>query len=126
MGQTYPILVVDDDPLSLRLLTGVLRGGSWTITACSDAQEALRLVAVERYRAVVCDLDMPGGDGLDILRAVRFQDPRCALVLVTAHEPPAADPRPDLVLRKPVDGPRLRAWLAALPDDAVPPANRQG
>jgi len=118
MNPLETILVIDDDPLSLRLLTGVLSGGPWQVTACSDPLEALRLMASQRFRAVVCDVDMPGSDGLDIMRSVRFQDPACAVVLVTGHaEVPedAAAGKPDLLLHKPVDKERLRGFLTALP-----------
>jgi DNA-binding response OmpR family regulator len=71
MQQRPTILIVDDDPDLLALVSGVLeRSGMGTITARSVA-EAEAPVAEARADLVVLDLMMPGEDGLSFCRRLR-------------------------------------------------------
>ncbi|MCC7543081.1 MAG: sigma-54-dependent Fis family transcriptional regulator [Deltaproteobacteria bacterium] len=85
MSETRPtVLVVDDKPNMLSLIGKVLRKNARVLTA-STGEEAVRLLEHERIDVVVCDLRMPGMDGLDVLRACRSMRPSTTFVLMTAH-----------------------------------------
>ena len=110
------LLVVDDDPMMLRMLAAALRGGPWRATLVSDAQEAIRLARTQRWDGLITDLDLPGGDGLDLAGLVRQADPGIPVAVITAvnDPPPAGGPGgPDLVLRKPLDRQALLDFLKA-------------
>jgi putative two-component system response regulator len=66
------ILIVDDDPASILLLTAVLREIGAEVCGVSESSEALR--AFHRFEPdlVILDLHMPAPDGIEILRALRL------------------------------------------------------
>ena len=62
------ILVVDDEPGIRALLSDVLSGPERHVTLASDGLEAVRRLRERRYDAVVTDVNMPGMNGIDLLR----------------------------------------------------------
>lgn len=78
------VLVVDDKPNMLRLMTKVLKGDAVVRTAEGGA-EALKVLACESVDVVLCDLKMPDMDGLDVLRASKRLRPGAEFVLMTAY-----------------------------------------
>lgn len=65
------ILVVDDNPVSQRVLRAVLAKGDYRVHCCADGPSALAAAAARRYRLVLMDLFMPGMDGLETLERLR-------------------------------------------------------
>jgi len=78
------LLVVDDKPNMLSLLAKRFGGIARVVTA-EGVIEALGALEREPVSAVLCDLRMNDGDGLDVLRAVRTRWPAVRFVLMTAH-----------------------------------------
>ena len=60
------ILLVDDDPDLLRLLSIRLQGGGYSVTAVESAEAALSQIAVSSPDVVITDLRMGGMDGMDM------------------------------------------------------------
>ena len=79
------ILVVDDDPDLLRLLSMRLTGAGYRVTATASAEEALVKIALERPQLVLSDVQLPGKDGLALFDAIRVQHPSLPVILLTAH-----------------------------------------
>ena len=65
------VLVVDDDPQVLRLMRVNLELEGYDVVSAPDGEEALEAVISERPDVVVCDVMMPGTDGLTVLRNLR-------------------------------------------------------
>jgi PAS domain S-box-containing protein len=65
------VLVVDDDPDSLEVLTSLLQMHGATVTATSAAAEAVRMVQRERPDLLISDIAMPDHDGYWLLEQVR-------------------------------------------------------
>jgi two-component system, OmpR family, KDP operon response regulator KdpE len=65
------ILVVDDEPQILRALTTNLRGAGYEVVRAATADEALALAATRPPDAVVLDLVLPDGSGVDVCRELR-------------------------------------------------------
>jgi PAS domain S-box-containing protein len=65
------ILVVDDDPSSLKLMDVTLRRLSFHVVCCSDGATALAAVELQRPLAVILDLLMPHVDGFEFLARFR-------------------------------------------------------
>ena len=61
------ILVVDDDPMTLRNVRDILSRAGYTLTVTGDPEEALRLFESERPQLALLDLLLPGGDGIDLM-----------------------------------------------------------
>jgi two-component system response regulator GlrR len=79
------ILVVDDDPDLLRLLSMRLTGAGYRVTATASAEEALVKIAMGRPQLVLSDVQLPGKDGLALFDAIRVQHPSLPVILLTAH-----------------------------------------
>ncbi|MGC8794412.1 MAG: sigma-54-dependent transcriptional regulator [Bryobacteraceae bacterium] len=78
------ILVVDDDPGFRKLLETILTGEGHSVRSAGSVQDALRAGASERFDLVLCDLRLPDGDGLLILRRFRELAPGTPFVMITA------------------------------------------
>lgn len=80
------ILLVDDDPALLHLLTRWLSGRGASIATARNALEAITLMAdTGPCEVVVVDHQLPGMSGLALLEAVRMRWPSCRRVLYTGH-----------------------------------------
>jgi two-component system KDP operon response regulator KdpE len=65
------VLVVDDEPQIVRALKVILRGAGYTTQQAETKQEALDAVAVRPPDAMVLDLILPDGSGVEVCREVR-------------------------------------------------------
>lgn len=77
------LLVVDDEVPLQELFASVLRDEGWDVDVARNGDEALRLLADQRYEVVLSDIDMPQMNGLQLLKAVRVRDLDLPVVLVT-------------------------------------------
>jgi two-component system response regulator GlrR len=120
------VLLVDDDPDLLRLLSMRLTGAGLRVTAAESAEKALAQLAIERPQLVVSDVKLPGMDGLALFDAIRGKHPSLPVILLTAHGtiPDAVEATSRGVytyLTKPFDGKALleviqQALLLSAPD----------
>ncbi len=80
------ILLVDDDPALLNLLTRWLGGRGATIETARSGVEALTLLSEwEGCEVVVADQQMSGMTGVRLLDAIKLRWPHCRRVLYTGH-----------------------------------------
>ena len=68
------ILVIDDNPTNCDLLARQLERQGYTVTAASNAQQALRLLQAVSYDLILLDMIMPGISGLDLLQQLKSTD----------------------------------------------------
>lgn len=69
--QSKKLLVVDDDPMQLKLMTRLLEKGEYQLLTASNGKDALRIVLTDEPRIVLTDLVMPEMTGQDLCRALR-------------------------------------------------------
>ncbi len=79
------LLVVDDDPGFRKLLETILSAEGYQVTTAGAVAEAVRAGAAQRFDLVLCDLRLPDGDGLQILRRYRELSPETPFVMITAY-----------------------------------------
>lgn len=65
------ILVVEDEPETLELVSMVLQGAGATVVSAAHAEAAMDQLEREHPDVVVSDLNLPGADGCDLVRRVR-------------------------------------------------------
>jgi diguanylate cyclase (GGDEF)-like protein/PAS domain S-box-containing protein len=65
------ILVVDDNELNRDALSCLLRLHQYEVDGAGEGQEALSLINTHKYDLVVLDIEMPGLNGLDVLKEIR-------------------------------------------------------
>ena len=68
------ILIVDDDPASLALLSRHLRTAGYTVLTAENGAEAIRVLVNEGPNIVITDWTMPEMDGVELCRAVRSHE----------------------------------------------------
>ena len=76
------VLVVDDEPIVLNLLARALEQ-RFHVVPCHSATDALSHLRQGAFSAVLSDINMPGMNGIELLRAVRKHDPDLPVLLVT-------------------------------------------
>ena len=79
------LLVVDDDPDMLRLLSMRLSSAGYQVTAVTSAETALTQLEIEHPQLVLSDVRLPGRDGLQLFDEIRKRHPSLPVILLTAH-----------------------------------------
>lgn len=82
------ILIVDDEDATRRLLGRVLEGHGYVCTLAADAHEARAQLDNEQFDLILCDVNMPGESGLQLLKHVLREHPDTAAVMVTGLDDP--------------------------------------
>ena len=81
------ILAVDDDNAVRISLNVMFR--KWTdiqLEVAEDARNALEKLAVNEYLMMFCDIDMPGMNGLELLKEVKEKYPKMPVVMITGNQ----------------------------------------
>ena len=85
------VLVVDDDPFQLELITDVLRSlGVHDITQAANADQAVqaqnRFQTGSLFDLMLCDLHMPGKDGFQLMEAMAGAGYKGAVIIVSGQD----------------------------------------
>lgn len=80
---TYRILVVDDDPVVLQMVSEVLGTGGYVPTVTADPRQALALLGAETFDLIISDFVMPHVDGLQLLETARERNPSAAVLMMS-------------------------------------------
>ena len=83
------ILVIDDEHNLRELLRIVLEGEGYDVREAATYAEGEAMLASESFALVICDIFLPDGNGLDLVRAYRPTHANTQFVVVTAHTTPA-------------------------------------
>ena len=79
------LLIIDDNPGSLEMLSSALAQPDLEILTASDPEEGVDLVHTRHPQIVLTDLIMPGMTGMEVLDRVMEFDPATEVILMTAH-----------------------------------------
>ena len=79
------ILLVDDDPDILKLVSLRLNAAGYGVKEAESGEKALALLAASRPDLVITDLKMDGMDGLTLFDEIRKQAPTLPVIILTAH-----------------------------------------
>ncbi len=86
MSDTRSILVVEDDDNIRNGLVALLTANGYAVTEAGDGAAGLRAFAQNRPDLVLLDVMMPGLNGYDVCRAIRKDDVRTPVVMLTAKD----------------------------------------
>jgi len=113
------IVVVDDNPINLKLLRVVLTGEGYEVRTAQDAEEAMALLETFHPRLILMDLQLPGMDGLELTRKLKAAPgtQRVIIVAVTSYAMKGDDERAlaagcDDYVTKPIDTDALAKLVA--------------
>ncbi|MBR1635999.1 MAG: response regulator [Lachnospiraceae bacterium] len=118
------VLVVDDTPMNLTVIKGLLAGTKMFITTANSGEECLEKIKYDSFNVVLLDHMMPGMDGIETIHRIRETHPDLPVYALTAN---AAEGEEFYLshgfngfLTKPVDGVTLeKAIRKYLPDEIV-------
>ena len=87
MTETVRIIVADDHAVVRKGVRDILEEvpGFTVVAECGSGEETLHAIASEAPHVVVLDVDMPGTDGLHVLRALKDEASKPEFVLMTMH-----------------------------------------
>lgn len=83
------VLVVDDDVSIRRMIARMLERAGYQCSEAPDAPSALALAAHDDFQLVTCDINMPGGSGLGLVRDLQAGYPDIAVLMVSGMDSPA-------------------------------------
>lgn len=87
------ILILDDEPIILNLLSLLLRYEGAEIDAVNSCTAAQQLLTTRVYDAVVADIRLPDGSGTELLAQGYANAPAQRWVMITAYDDPATRAR---------------------------------
>lgn len=76
------VLVVEDDPVIIDLLSLTLELEGWTVLRAKDAVSAFEIARADRPDIVVSDVMMPGRSGLDLIADLRADEATAAIPVI--------------------------------------------
>ena len=114
-----PILIVDDNPVNLKLIRVLLTGEGYDVRTTGEANEAMDTLKDFTPRLILMDLQLPGMDGLELTRRIKA-DPameKTVIVALTAYamkgdEEKARAAGCDGYITKPIDTRALPGMIA--------------
>ena len=77
------VLHADDDPAILSIVQAALTRRGFSVTSVCDSSEVIPALRTSSTRVVLLDLDMPGKDGLAILREIKKLDGSTQVIMLT-------------------------------------------
>jgi DNA-binding NtrC family response regulator len=80
------VLVVDDEELYRRALERILVRCGYAVTCARDAAEAMTVVGAEPLDLVLCDVRMPGINGLELVRQIHDVDADLPCIVMTGYD----------------------------------------
>jgi len=83
MAISPQILVVDDEPHILEMVTMLLSVNGYPSLSCKNPEKVLGILQMGKFDAVLTDINMPGMTGLDLLEHIHDRHPEIPVVLMT-------------------------------------------
>ncbi|OGO22885.1 MAG: hypothetical protein A2Z28_02785 [Chloroflexi bacterium RBG_16_51_9] len=117
----YKILIVEDNPLNMRLMEMTLRAQNYTLLKAADGQAALEIAQREQPDLIIMDVNLPGMNGLEVTRKIRETPAlsRTPIIGITAYamkgdKEKVLEAGCDAYLSKPVDTRQLPVIIAEM------------
>lgn len=107
------VLLTDDDEGLRIVLSIALRGKGFAVDVAANSTEALQKFREGHYDWVITDIDMPGMNGLELVKQVKEIVPSVRVIVITGSGPPP-DPRllrVEGIFEKPIDARKMAHYL---------------
>lgn len=78
------VFVIEDDPQTLQHVCEIFKGQGWDVSSADNGTEALQRVLTASFDLVVLDRNLPGLDGLSVLKAMRAAGAKAPVIILSA------------------------------------------
>ena len=85
MSARASILIVDDEPIIRANLAEFLQAEGFGVEAVGSGEDALDRVVRQKFDVALCDINLPGLDGLEVLERLARVSPETFVILITAY-----------------------------------------
>ena len=79
------VLVIDDERSIRNTLKDILEFEKYTVELAEDGFKALELIQSKDFDVILCDIKMPGMDGIEVLQKVEELKPDIPVVMISGH-----------------------------------------
>lgn len=79
------ILIIDDERAIRSTLKEILEFENYNVDEAEDGEKGLQLLGKSKYDVVLCDIKMPGMDGIEVLEKAMEMTPDTPFIMVSAH-----------------------------------------
>jgi UDP-3-O-acyl N-acetylglucosamine deacetylase len=79
------VLVVDDEERVVQSITGVLEDEGFQVATARSGEEAIGIFQQEKPDVTLVDIWMPGMDGLEVLKRLKWMSPDCQVIMISGH-----------------------------------------
>lgn len=79
------ILIVDDEESVVQSIEGVLKDEGFQVVTAKSGQEAIEVFKNELPALVLLDIWMPGMDGIEVLKRIKWISPDCQVIMISGH-----------------------------------------
>ncbi|MFT2011494.1 sigma-54-dependent transcriptional regulator [Pontibacter sp. 13R65] len=79
------ILIIDDERAIRSTLKEILEFENYTVDEAEDGQKGLQFISKTKYDVVLCDIKMPGMDGIEVLEKAMEHSPDTPFIMISAH-----------------------------------------
>lgn len=83
--ETFRVAVIDDEPIVCREVKRALVKEHYEVDTFLDGESALQCFDQADFDLILCDLRLPGINGIELLKAVRKRHPDCEVIIITAY-----------------------------------------
>jgi CheY-like chemotaxis protein len=115
----YKVLIVEDNPMNMRLIEMILKSDNYLLLKARDGEEALAIAAIDHPDLVLMDIRLPRLSGLEVARRLRkkAQFRHTPIIALTAHamkgdEEKAIEAGCNSYVSKPIDTRKLPRLVA--------------
>ena len=85
----YSILLVDDHRIFLEGLKNLIQEPFQAKDTANSGREALELIKSSEFDVMITDYEMPGFNGLELIKAVRIVQPEIKIIVLSMHDDPS-------------------------------------
>lgn len=79
------VLIIDDDESIRKVMTVTLQDAGYQVLTARDGESGLKIFVDEGPDIILCDLRMPGMDGISVLKEMKARDPNKEVIVITAY-----------------------------------------
>lgn len=79
------IFIIEDEETLCTSIAEGLRMDGYEVDTCHDGREALEICQTESYDLILLDLNLPGMDGMELLRKLRMEDQETGILILSAR-----------------------------------------